>query len=113
MEQVKSYKIALIGSELPVLGFKLAGITEAFKATRGDEAERILRSLLQRQDVGLIAITGRLVRQIKDKKLQNAVTNSLLPLIIEIPEYGEKGVESETLKMLIIKAIGIDITKNV
>jgi len=34
-------------------------------------------------------------------------------VIIEIPEYGEKGVESETLKMLIIKAIGIDITKNV
>ncbi|MEM0094788.1 MAG: V-type ATP synthase subunit F [Candidatus Micrarchaeaceae archaeon] len=113
MESVKSYKIAVIGSELPVLGFKLAGITEAFEVERGEEAERLLRELLQRQDIGLIAITSGLVRQIKDRKLQNAITNSLLPLIIEIPEYGEKGVESETLKRLIIKAIGIDITKNV
>jgi len=113
MEPVKGYKIALIGSELPVLGFKLAGLTESFKASGGEEAEKLLKELLQRQDIGLIAITSRLVKQVKDRKLQNAITNSLLPLIIEIPEYGEKGVESETLKMLIIKAIGIDITKNV
>ncbi|MEM0087233.1 MAG: V-type ATP synthase subunit F [Candidatus Micrarchaeaceae archaeon] len=112
MEPVKGYKIALIGGELPVLGFKLAGITQAFQAADGKEAESILKGLLQRQDIGLIAITSRLVRQIKDRKLQNAITNSLMPLIIEIPEYGEKGATSETLKMLIIKAIGVDIMKN-
>ncbi len=113
MEPVKDYKIAVIGSELPTLGFKLAGITESFSVANSQEAEKVLREMLQKEDIGLIAITARLVRGIKDRKLQNAITSSLMPLVIEIPDYGEKGVETDTLRMLIIKAIGIDITKNV
>ncbi len=107
-----SYKVAVIGRSELALGSRLAGVTETYETEEGLEAERIIRELMQRTDVGLIVISSKTVGEIKDRKILSAIDSSIMPLFMEIPGYGEEKVP-DTLRRLIIRAIGIDInTKN-
>ena len=109
--QEKLYKIGVIGSEPLVTGFKLAGVKTGIIAKNGEEAEKALNDLLGMQEIGLIIIGEGLANMIKSRKLQHIIDTSLMPLIIEVPDYGEHELESDTLRRLILKAVGIDITK--
>ncbi len=84
-------------------------MTEAYETDEGQEAERIIRELMQRGEVGLIMISSSLVGLIRDRKILNAIDSSILPIFIEIPGYKEEKVP-DTLRRLIIRAIGIDIS---
>ncbi|MGC8710039.1 MAG: V-type ATP synthase subunit F [Candidatus Micrarchaeia archaeon] len=105
------YKIGIIGDELLTTGFRLAGVKATENASNGDEAEKALRKMLDISDIGIIVITEGLANQIKDRRLQHVIDTSLMPLIIEVPGYNEEEKESDTLRRLILKAVGIDITK--
>lgn len=107
----KGLKMAVIGSDLLSMGFKLSGVTQSFTVENDAQAEQTLRTLLGKDDIGIIAVTSKVVKSIKDRKLQTAITSSVMPLIVEIPEYGEEKFEEDTLRRLIIRAIGIDISK--
>lgn len=109
----KNYKIAVLGNERIALGFKLSGITEAFNANDTHEAESRFRELLQRDDIGIIIIGSAAKRLIKDRRLQESITSSIMPLVVEIAESGEEHAEEDTLRKLILRAIGIDITKTI
>lgn len=104
-----TYKIAIIGRAELSLGFRLTGITEAYDVDEGAQAESVIRDLLQRNDIGLIIIASQLVKKIKDRKILNAIDSSILPIFMEIPGYKEEKVP-DTLRRLIIRAIGIDIS---
>lgn len=108
----KSYKIAIIGGKEVTLGFRLSGITEIFNADDSLEMEKSIRDILQRDDVGLVMLSSQLARGIKDRKILNTIDSSMLPVFIEIPGYKEEKVP-DTLRKLIIRAIGIDISKTV
>ena len=107
-----NYKVAVVGTEPLSLGFSLAGITESYKPENAEDSEIIRRKLMQRNDIGIIAVSSSIIRDVKDRKLQEAVAGSLLPLVIELPEYGEQ-VAEDTLRKLIIRAIGIDVQANI
>lgn len=109
----KNYKIALIGNDLLKIGFGISGITESYSVTQTEQAESRLRELLDRQDIGIVVITSGVRKLVKDRKLQDAITNSIMPLIVEVPEQGEEHAEQETLRRLILRAIGIDITQTI
>lgn len=94
------------------MGFKLAGVTESYTVESGADAEQALKALLQRDDIGLIVIASNLARGIRDRKIANAIDSSLLPMFIVVPNYNEKS-QPDTLRRLIIRAIGIDISKTV
>ncbi len=111
MERINSnYKIALIGSEELSIGFKLAGIRNSFIAQTGSEAESLIRNILQNEEIGIIILSSKIINQIKDRKILNAIDTSILPLFVEVPDYGST-YTPDTLRRLILRAIGIDITK--
>ncbi len=109
----KQYKIAYVGNNLLNLGFKMAGITESYTVGDTEQAEARLRELTARDDIGIIIMTTSTRRMIKDRRLGDAISASLLPLIMEVPELNEQLQEEDTLRALIMRAIGIDITRNV
>ncbi len=111
MEPVKKYKIAVVGNTQLALGFKLSGVAETYSATGASESEKTMRELMQRDDIGLIITTSTVVNSIRDRKLSENIADSVLPMVIEVPDYKEEG-QPDTLRRLIMRAIGIDISKN-
>ncbi len=109
----KALKIAYVGNDLLNSGFKIAGISESHVAKDTQQAESMVKGLSERGDIGVIIITSGIRRLIKDRRLSEAITTSIMPLIVEIPEYNEEITEEDSLRQLIMRAIGIDITKNV
>ncbi|MHB1830153.1 MAG: V-type ATP synthase subunit F [Candidatus Micrarchaeaceae archaeon] len=112
MEKVgASYKIAAIGSHSLELGFKIAGVTSSYSAESGTEAEGIIQGLMQEDDVGIIVITSRLAKEIRDRKISEAITASMKPLFIVVSDMNDGAVYEDNLRALIIRALGIDILK--
>jgi vacuolar-type H+-ATPase subunit F/Vma7 len=107
----KGYKITLVGNQQLDLGFKLAGVTESTTVTDTAGAESKIRELIGRSDVGIIIVSTNVKRMVKDRRLQDLMETSILPLVVEVPEPGEGVTEEDTLRNLILRAIGIDITK--
>ena len=48
---------------------------------------------------------------VKDRRLLRVIDTSLSPIFVGIPSYNQKEVYEDTLRRLIIRAIGIDISK--
>jgi vacuolar-type H+-ATPase subunit F/Vma7 len=109
----KPLKIAYLGNGVLSVGFKIAGITDAYVVSDTEHSERKLKELLGMSDVGIIIMTSSVRRMIKDRRLADSVTTSIMPLVVELPELNENMEEEDTLRQLIMRAIGIDITKNV
>jgi vacuolar-type H+-ATPase subunit F/Vma7 len=102
------YKIAVIGRPELTLGFRLSGTPISYDAEEAEDAERAVKELMQNEDIGLVIIPTVLARKIKDKKIINIIESSISPIFVEIPEYGDER-SADTLRKLIIRAIGIDI----
>lgn len=102
-------KIVAVAGEVLPLGLKLAGIKESYTVQQPEEAERLLLELLDRQDVGIIVITQKIEGEIKDRRVRYRMENSIDPLVIAVPGYKEVGTREDTLRRLILRAVGIDI----
>jgi V/A-type H+-transporting ATPase subunit F len=107
----KKYRIAMVGNEQLVLGFKLAGVVESYVISGQQHAESTLKKLLERGDVGIIIMSSGVKRQVRDRRLMETIDESILPLVVEVPEKGEGVTEEDTLRNLILRAIGIDISR--
>ncbi|MGC8479609.1 MAG: V-type ATP synthase subunit F [Candidatus Micrarchaeia archaeon] len=105
-----SYKIGFVGGEELKLGLKLVGIRNAFSVQDGQEAESKIGELMQNKEIGIIIISSKILHEIKDRRILNAIDTSILPLFVEVPDYGSN-YTPDTLGRLILRAIGIDITK--
>ncbi len=108
----KKYKMALVGGEELSLGFKIAGVHDSFTVETASEGETVIRSLLERNEVGIIVLSSKILRNIKDRKILNAIDSSIMPIFIEVPDYGSE-YTPDTLRRLILRAIGIDISKTI
>lgn len=109
MAQVTQKKLVVIGSEVLPLGMKLAGIKESYTAQGPEEVERLLTELFERKDVGIIVITEGLANAVKDRRVRYRMENSLDPVVITVVGYKEKPVGEDTLRRLILRAVGIDM----
>lgn len=109
----KTFKITYVGNGLLNVGFKIAGITESYVATDTQQSEAKIKELIERDDIGIIIITSSVRKMVKDRRLSEMISTSILPLVVEVPELNEELKEEDTLRMLIMRAIGIDITKNI
>jgi vacuolar-type H+-ATPase subunit F/Vma7 len=113
MEKVaKSYRIAAIGSHSLELGFRIAGVVTSYAADTGAEAEAIIQGLMPQEDVGIIVLSARIAKDIKDRKISEAITGSMKPLFIVVPDMNDSTVYEDNLRALIIRALGIDIMKS-
>ncbi len=88
------------------LGFRLAGI-ETREALTRPEAEEALRVALATQDVGVILITTKVTKFIKEEIEKRTYTQQM-PLILEIPSRGEVSTRYSAGDFL-KRAIGINL----
>lgn len=113
MEKVtNTYRIAVVGNHSLGLGFKIAGITTSYAASSGTEAEPIIHKLMVDEGVGIIVLSASLAREIRDRKINDAMTSSMKPLFIVVSDSGDKEEYKDNLRQLIIRALGIDIMKS-
>ncbi|MHA1410065.1 MAG: V-type ATP synthase subunit F [Candidatus Odinarchaeia archaeon] len=101
-------KIAVVGDEDTVIGFKLAGVSEGIIVEDAYKAETHIRELAERKDIGLIIITEKIGAKIR--KLISNILKKGIPIIIEIPDKtGPLKAGEDPIKELVKKAVGVDI----
>jgi V/A-type H+-transporting ATPase subunit F len=102
-------KIAVIADNPTVVGFRLAGVEHTFTLT-GKEAEQKLSELLSDPSYGIIIIHEKLMESI-DWKLKKRIEATAKPIVIAIPDAGGPIEQSESISMLIKRALGLDLKK--
>lgn len=101
-------KIVVLGDKDTALGFRLAGVHEAYSFEETiqelERAKNKLKELVEREDIGVILITERLAQKIE-------IPDVTFPIILQIPDkYGSLYGE-EQLREIVRKAIGVEIKR--
>ena len=107
----REYRIAVIGDRLLAAGMALSGIKYIYQAHGQAEVENAVRDVSSKPDVGMVIINENLAAMVKDRKLLRMIDVSLAPIFVSIPEFNQATVTEDSLVRLIIRAIGIDISK--
>lgn len=94
-------KIAAVGSEAFVLGFRLAGVNDVF-AARPENIESIIRSTINADSFGILIVHEEEVKQVSEA-MKETMLRSIRPVIIKI------GGEEEELRNKVKAAIGVDL----
>ena len=102
-------KLAVIADSATCTGFRLAGVESTFPLS-GKEAEEKLSSLLSDPSYGIIIVTERLLEGC-DWRLKKRVEATAKPIVVPIPDAGGPIEQSESLSMLIKRALGVDLSK--
>ena len=102
-------KIAVIADSATCTGFRLAGVENTF-VLAGKEAEDCLSALLSDTAYGIVIVTERLLENC-DWRLKKRVEATAKPIVVPIPDSGGPIEQSESLAMLIKRALGVDLTK--
>ncbi|MDE1810947.1 MAG: hypothetical protein KGH66_02820 [Candidatus Micrarchaeota archaeon] len=107
----KEFRIAVIGDAMLSMGLGVSGIKRIYSTETAEEVEAAVRDVLAKSEVGMVIMNEMSMKMVKDRKLLAIMDTSITPLFIGIPSYNQKDLESDTLRRLIIRAIGIDIAK--
>jgi vacuolar-type H+-ATPase subunit F/Vma7 len=62
-------------------------------------------------EIGMVVINESLVKKIADRKLLNTIDSSISPVFVFVTSQNEHEEEVDVLRRLIIRAVGIDISK--
>jgi len=102
-----SYKIAIIGSEDAVGGFKAIG-ADAIGVKNNQDCEQKIQEIYNSSEYGIIFITEDWVDKIK--KFLEELPPKALPSIVAIPsQAGSTGAGLANLKKIVEQAVGSDI----
>ncbi|MDE1832916.1 MAG: hypothetical protein KGH58_00685 [Candidatus Micrarchaeota archaeon] len=107
----KEFRIAVIGDPMLSMGLGVSGIKRIYNAQTTEQVEAAVRDILGKSEVGMVIMNEVNMRMVRDRKLLSIMDTSISPVFIGIPSYNQKDLESDTLRRLIIRAIGIDIAK--
>ena len=100
------YKIAVLGDQDSVLGFKALGL-DVFPAETVEEAKSTLHRLA-REDYAVVYLTEQLARYMNDELAR--YKDDLTPAIILIPgKEGSLGIGMANVKKSVERAVGADI----
>ena len=102
-------KIAVISDSATGTGFRLAGIENTFSLPP-QQAEAKLSELLSDEAYGIIVVNERLVENC-DWRLKKRIEATAKPVVVAIPDALGPIEQSESLSMLIKRALGVDLTK--
>jgi len=102
----QKYRVAVIGDQASVLGFKALGL-EVYAAQDPEEGRKVLHHLAK-EDVAVIYLTEQLAKHLTADiaRYQDALT----PAIILIPgKDGSLGIGMANVKSAVERAVGADI----
>ena len=102
----------MISDKDTVYGFRLAGI-ESYEASNGEEAKRILVTLINDDTIGIIGLNESYISAI-DERTQEKIDRVYKPIVVALPvreKIAELGdARKSYLARLIRKAVGFDIS---
>lgn len=104
-----TYRIAVVGDELLTKGMKLSGIKYIYNPRDAASTESAIRELVAKPDVGMVIINEDLANSVRDRKLANMIDSGISPVFVLVPGYNQSEKYADTLRKLIIRAVGIDI----
>ena len=100
------YKIAVLGDQDSVLGFKALGL-DVFPAETAEEAKSTLHRLAK-ENYAVVYLTEQLARYMNDELAR--YKDDLTPAIILIPgKEGTLGIGMANVKKSVERAVGADI----
>lgn len=100
--------IALVADKNTATCFKLAGLKHVYSVESPEEAEKRIRTLLEKDDPAIILITERLFNQIHSS-LENA-SERRYPVVIPIPDTkGRKMLKIDPIIELVRRKTGIEV----
>jgi V/A-type H+/Na+-transporting ATPase subunit F len=107
--RVKSVKIGIIADEGTVNSFRLVGLRHAYAVKNAEEADKLIRGLLEKKEFALIIITDGIANRIRNTI--NEVTEEYeYPLVISVPSaIGPSTLLLDPITELIKRKIGIDL----
>lgn len=98
-------ELAIVGTDLFVLGFRLAGVRKTFEATDAPALQQAVREAMRDPDVGVLVMETRDVHRL-DPPLRREVEAAVRPTLVAI------GTEEDTtLRDKLKQAIGVDLWK--
>jgi len=112
--KIKEYRIAVVGDENLVLGFRLAGLSKAYEVSGSeDEVRKKVRKyvseLLEDPEVGVIILQDTLEKHVED--ILETYRGKSVPVVISVP--GIKGPihpdVKEYYKQYVKKIIGFAV----
>ena len=98
-------EIAVVGTTEFTLGFQLAGVTRLHHPADLEETAKVLRSLLDHIEVGIIVFDSADLTQMPER-LRQQVSDSITPTVLGIGTE-----EDNTLRESIKSALGVDLWK--
>lgn len=99
-------EMAVAGEEEFLLGFQLAGISNAFKINPDKTAEEELRKIIKKSEIGILVLHDNIMKALPSH-MQADLNKSVNPVVVVL----SKELESSNLRESIIKAIGVDLMK--
>ncbi len=103
-------KIAIMADQDTVTGFMLGGIKEGYPVNNMEEAGKTLEELVK-EDFSIIITTERIGDEFRDT-INKLTSERALPMIIEIPDKtGSIERETDPLRELIKRVIGVEMVK--
>jgi vacuolar-type H+-ATPase subunit F/Vma7 len=103
-------KIAVVGDAPLATGFRLAGVPDVFVVSPGKDFEGLLQKLLSTPDFGIIIVNERYLKGI-DWRLKKKVESLAHPVVLGVPPFTGGEEEGESLRALIKRALGFDVSK--
>ena len=99
------YVIATFGSDRFTIGFNLCGIKETFIVSDRDEANKTARELLNNKKIGLVITEAGVYNNLKPD-IKDKILTTISPIFVVLSEKDQK---DDSLRLMIKKAIGVDL----
>jgi V/A-type H+-transporting ATPase subunit F len=100
-------KIAVIGDNDSILGFKAVGVT-AFPVTEPEQTKAVLKSLVGDETYQVVFITEQAAAAAKETV--DDLRKRMTPILVPIPSsQGSLGLGMEQIRRNVEKAVGADI----
>jgi len=100
-------RFVVIGDPETVLGFRLAGV-HGVVATGREEALDTLHEVLSDRDIGVVLMTERLAKSIRDE-FEARLYGHGFPLLLEVPDALGPSPDRLSVEDVVRKAIGMSL----
>jgi len=100
-------KFILIGDEITVLGYSLAGV-HGVVVNNEEEAADALKKATEDPDAGIVLITQRIASEIQPQ-VDEAKLKMATPIVLEIPDRHGPVEDRETALHIVQRLIGIKV----
>ncbi len=98
--------MAVVADRRTITIFKLAGLKDVYPVESHEEAEKIIRKLVENPRFLIILVTEYIVNKIQD--FIESIAENKYPLIIPIPSVEGQKIKTDLISNLIRRKAGIE-----